>query len=202
MVWNCKPKGECKPENTVPSDRAAAEQVFWWYSQRFHCIRIHRTLHLSVMLKQETKNFFLSQETYNPAQRNRGVGDRTIGNRAYKSCKRCWKVILSMFVSSRRIGRTTQRSKWWCYGVMCCRLTLEEFDPTWHYIKGEKDVVADTLYHLAILPTATDDETQLWKRLWRLDQLSSFIDPWYYLKLVESNKVLRILVWNQDQIIT
>ena len=47
---------------------------------------------------------------------------------------------------------------------------MEEFDVTFHYIKGETNVVADALSRLAMMDDATNDEMSLMEESFEIAQ--------------------------------
>lgn len=65
-----------------------------------------------------------------------------------------------MFTLIIRTGHMTKKFR--NDRVMRWRLSLEECDITWHYVQGEKNVVADALSRLLITTTTSDDEDDLY----------------------------------------
>ena len=128
------------------------------YTQRFQIYTDASDLQLGAILKQGDKTLaFFSKKLTSP-QRNYGVGEKEM-----LSVIEALKEFRTM-IFGYPIDIYTDHQNW-TYDkvirnsrVLRWRLLLEEFAPTFHYIKGKKNVVADALSRLPFSEVTEDDD--------------------------------------------
>ena len=128
------------------------------YTQRFQIYTDASDLQLGAILKQGDKTLaFFSKKLTSP-QRNYGVGEKEMLS-VIEALKEFRTMIFGYLID---IYTDHQN---WTYDkairnsrVLRWRLLLEEFAPTFHYIKGKKNVVADALSRLPFSEVTEDDD--------------------------------------------
>jgi hypothetical protein len=149
------------------------------YTKRFQLYTDASNYQLGAVLKQDDKTLAFFSKKLNAAQRNYGVGEKEMLSvvEAFKEFKTMIKGYpVDVFVDHKNWAhdkpfRNDQVMRW--------RLALEEFDITFHYVKGEKNVVADSLSRLLVTDTGNDDEGNLLEEIFEInpDDWRRFYQP-------------------------
>ena len=127
------------------------------YTKKFELYTDASDYQLGAMLKQGNNTLAFFSKKLNAAQKNYGVGEKEMLSvvealKEFRTMVKGYPIDVYVDHKNWTHDKSMRNDR-----VMRWRLALEEFDITFHYIQGEKNVVADALSRL-IIPDTTDDE--------------------------------------------
>lgn len=148
------------------------------YTKSFELFTDASDYQLGAVLKQDDKTLAFFSKKLNSAQKRYGVGEKEMLSvvEALKEFRTMVKGYpINIFVDHKnwthdRAFRNDRVMRW--------RLSLEEYDITFHYIKGEKNVVADALSRLFIKDlTSSAEEYYMMDEAFEIRNWRQFYQP-------------------------